>query len=123
MAYESFENMTVWQKGMELAQTVYSMTERLPRKEDFGLTSPIRRSALSVPGNIAEGFGRKHTKDKLNFYYASRGSLTETKSHLIYGQRVGYFENGSFCLQLQLIETIWNELNRLIKTLSKRTEP
>ena len=123
MAYESFENMTVWQKGMELAQTVYSMTERLPRKEDFGLTSQIRRSALSVPGNIAEGFGRKHTKDKLNFYYASRGSLTETKSHLIYGQRVGYFENGSFCLQLQLIETIWNELNRLIKTLSKRTEP
>ena len=123
MAYESFENVTVWQKGMELAQSVYSMTERLPRKEDFGLTSQIRRSALSVPGNIAEGFGRKHTKDKLNFYYASRGSLTETKSHLIYGQRVGYFENGSFCLQLQLIETIWNELNRLIKTLSKRTEP
>ena len=123
MAYESFENMTVWQKGMELAQSVYSMTERLPRKEDFGLTSQIRRSALSVPGNIAEGFGRKHTKDKLNFYYASRGSLTETKSHLIYGQRVGYFENGSFSLQLQLIETIWNELNRLIKTLSKRTEP
>jgi four helix bundle protein len=123
MAYESFENMTVWQKGMELAQSVYSMTERLPRKEDFGLTSQIRRSALSVPGIIAEEFGRKHTKDKLNFYYASRGSLTETKSHLIYGQRVGYFENGSFCLQLQLIETIWNELNRLIKTLSKRTEP
>ena len=123
MAYESFENVTVWQKGMELAQSVYSMTERLPRKEDFGLTSQIRRSALSVPGNIAEGFGRKHTKDKLNFYYASRGSLTETKSHLIYGLRVGYFENGSFCLQLQLIDTIWNELNRLIKTLSKRTEP
>jgi four helix bundle protein len=96
MAYESFENMTVWQKGMELAQSVYSMTEWLPRKEDFGLTSQIRRSALSVPGNIAEGFGRKHTKDKLYFYYASRGSFTETKSHLIYGQRVGDFENGSF---------------------------
>jgi len=83
MAYEAFEDMTVWQKGMELAQSVYSMTERLPRKEDFGLTSQIRRSARSVSGNIAEGFGRKHTKDKLNFYYASRGSLTETKSHLI----------------------------------------
>ena len=121
MAYESFEDMTVWQKGMELAQGVYSMTVRLPRKEDFGLTSQIRRSALSVLGNIAEGFGRKHTKDKLNFYYASRGSLTETKSHLIYGQRVGYFENGNCSLQLQLIENIWNELNRLIKTLSKRT--
>ena len=121
MVYESFEDMTVWQKGMELAQRVYSMTERLPRKEDFGLTSQIRRSALSVPGNIAEGFGRKHTKDKLNFYYASRGSLAETKSHLIYGQRVGYFENGNCGLLLQLIEAMWDELNRLIKTLSRRT--
>ena len=121
MVYESFEDMTVWQKGMELAQRVYSMTERLPRKDDFGLTSQIRRSALSVPGNIAEGFGRKHTKDKLNFYYASRGSLAETKSHLIYGQRVGYFENGNCGLLLQLIEAMWDELNRLIKTLSRRT--
>src|SRR5574342_635788 len=91
MAYESFEDMTVWQKGMELAQGVYLMTERLPKKEDFGLTSQIRRSALSVSGNIAEGFGRKHTKDKLQFYYASRGSLLETKNALIYGHRVGYF--------------------------------
>ena len=45
-----------------------------------------------MPGNIAEGFGRRHTKDKLNFYYMSRGSLAETKSHLIYGFRVGYFQ-------------------------------
>jgi len=120
MAYKSFEDMTVWQKGMELAQRIYVMTDRLPRKEDYGLTSQIRRSALSVPGNMAEGFGRKHTKDKLNFYYASRGSLAETKSHLLYGQRVGYFEKGACSLLLQLIEAVWDELNRLIKTLSGR---
>ncbi|HEU5408017.1 MAG TPA: four helix bundle protein, partial [Nitrospira sp.] len=83
--------MPVWQKGMELAKKVFSLTEGLPRKEDYGLTSQLRRSALSVPGNLAEGFGRQHTKDKLNFYYASRGSLAETKSHLIYGEEVGYF--------------------------------
>jgi four helix bundle protein len=84
--------MPVWQKSMELAEKVFDMTEALPRKEDYGLTSQIRRSGLSVPANIAEGFGRRHTKDKLNFYYASRGSLAETKSHL----RVGYFKQPDF---------------------------
>jgi four helix bundle protein len=123
MAYESFEDITVWQKGMELAQKAFVVTERLPRKEDYGLTSQIRRSALSVPGKIAEGFGRKHTKDKLNFYYASRASLAETKSHLIYGQKVRYFDSSECGRMLRWIEDIWDELNRLIKTLSRRTQP
>src|ERR671919_136833 len=91
--YDSFESMPVWQKGMELAERIFVITETLPRKEDYGLTSQIRRSALSVPGNIAEGFGRRHTRDKLNFYYMSRGSLAETKSHLIYGFKVVIFKN------------------------------
>jgi four helix bundle protein len=88
MQYSSFEDMTVWRRGMELAERVFAITETLSRKEDYGLTSQVRRSALSVPGNIAEGFGRRHTKDKLNFYYVSRGSLAETKSHIIYGQEL-----------------------------------
>lgn len=88
MEYNSFEDMPVWQKAMDLAVRIHGLTEGLPRKEDYGLTSQIRNSALSVPGNLAEGFGKKHTKDKLNFYYHSRGSLAETKSHLIYGHKV-----------------------------------
>ncbi len=64
--------------------------------EDYGLTSQIRRSALSVSANISEPFGREHTLDKLNFYYHSRGSLSETKSHLIYGTRVKYFNEFEF---------------------------
>jgi four helix bundle protein len=62
--YASFEDMPVWQKSTDLAERVFRLTEPLPRKEDYGLTSQNRRSALSVPGNIAEGFGRQHTKDK-----------------------------------------------------------
>ena len=87
---------------MELAERVFALTETLPKKEDYGLTSQIRRSALSVPGNIAEGFGRRHTKDKLNFYYMSRGSLAETKSHLIYGFKVGYFQESELSELLEL---------------------
>jgi len=108
------------EEGHGLAEQVFAITERLPKKEDYGLTSQIRRSALSVPANLAEGFGRKHTKDKLNFYYDSRGSLAETKSHLVYGLRVGYFKQSEFSYLEQLIEAIWKELNRLIASFSRR---
>ncbi len=121
MAYNSFEEMPVWEKAMELAVSVFKLTEKLPRKEDYGLTSQIRSSALSVSGNIAEGFGRKHTKDKLNFYYNSRGSLAETKNHLIYGYKVGYFDRLEFDKHINLIEKIWKELNSLISSLQKKT--
>ena len=114
--YSSFEDMPVWQKGMELAERVFALTETLPKKEDYGLTSQIRRSALSVPGNIAEGFGRRHTKDKLNFYYMSRGSLAETKSHLIYGFKVGYFQESDLSELMELTANIWEELNKLINS-------
>src|SRR4030066_1831137 len=121
MEYRSFEDMAVWQKAMELAVRINALTEGLPRKEDYGLTSQIRDSSLSVPGNIAEGFGRKHTKDKLNFYYNSRGSLAETKSHLIYGRKVGYFSKPEFDEHCHLVEEIWKELNSLINSLFKNT--
>ena len=112
--------MPVWQKGMDLAHKVYEITENLPRKEDYGLTSQIRRSALSVTGNLAEGFGRKHTKDKVNFYYASRGSLAETKNHLIYGEKVGYFNELDSQELKVLTEDVMKELNALISTLQRR---
>jgi len=121
MSYKSFEEMPVWQKVMDLAVEIFHLTENLPRKEDYGLTSQMRRSALSILGNLAEGFGRRHTKDKLNFYYDSRGSLAETKSHLIYGKRVGYFEKEK-CNQLEaLVDDIWKELNFLIRSMQKNS--
>ena len=121
MAFNSFEEMPVWQKAMDLAVRIFELTENLPKKEDYGLTSQIRRSALSVPGNLAEGFGRKHTKEKLNFYYVSRGSLSETKSHLIYGNRVRYFSDVIFEYHSRLIEDVWKELNSLIVSLEKKS--
>ena len=107
--------------AMELAVKIFKLTETLPRKEDYGLTSQIRRAALSIPGNIAEGFGRKHTKDKLNFYYDSRASLAEAKSHLIYGQRVGYFNQVEYEDVEGLISCIWKEINMLITFMHKKT--
>jgi len=120
MSYNSFEQMPVWQKAMGLAIEVFKLTEKLPKKEDYGLTSQMRRSALSIPGNIAEGFGRKHTKDKLNFYYDSRGSIAETKNHLIYGHRVNYFTEREYEKYIDFIDDVWRELNSLISSLQKK---
>ncbi len=121
MKYNSFEEMPVWKKAIELSVKIFNLTDKLPKKEDFGLTSQIRRSALSVSGNLAEGFGRKHTKDKLNFYYDSRGSIAETKNHLIYGYNVKYFSKEQFNEINILVETIWKELNYLILSLVNKS--
>jgi four helix bundle protein len=121
MEYNSFEDMPVWQKAMDLAVEIFNLTEKLPRKEDFGLTSQIRNSGLSVSGNISEGFGRKHTNDKLKFYYNARGSLAETKNHLIYGHKIGYFSRAEFERYSDLVKEIWKELNSLINSLSKKS--
>lgn len=115
--YKSFEEMPVWQKAMDLAVQIFRMTENLPRNEDYGLTSQIRRSALSVSANIAEAFGREHTLDKLNFYYHSRGSLSETKSHLLYGKKVGYFEEDVCDRIVDVIDQVWRDLNRIISSM------
>ena len=119
--YKSFEEMPVWQKSMGLAVKIFEITERLPRKEDYGLTSQIRRSALSISANIAESFGREHTLNKLNFYYSSRGSLAETKSHLIYGERTKYFSAKEFSELNKQVDIIWKEINKIIATLRKNT--
>ena len=120
--YKSFEEMPVWQKSMDLAVRIFKLTEKLPQKEDYGLTSQIRRSALSVSANIAESFGRKHLLDKLNFYYHARGSLSETKSHILYANRIKYFNMEEFAKLEQMINSIWKEVNKIIVTLKNKSE-
>lgn len=112
MAYDSFRQMPVWQKAMEIAETLHSLTETLPKKEDYGFTSQVRRSALSISANIAEAYGRKHLLDKINFYYHARGSLTETQSHLEYGKRVGY-------LTVENSDRLGDELTKLYHQINK----
>ena len=67
--YKSFKEMPVWQDAMEIAVIIFTMTDHLPKKEDYGFTSQVRRSALSISANISEAFGRNHIADKINFYY------------------------------------------------------
>ena len=115
--YKSFKDMPIWQEAMRIAEEIFKLTEKLPRKEDYGLTSQLRRASSSISANIAEAYGRNHSSDKVNFYYFARGSAVETQSHIEYAKRVGYFtKEQSDKLDESLIK-LYNDLNKVIVSL------
>ena len=117
MAYSSFRQMPVWQNAIELAETLHALTDALPKKEEYGFTSQIRRSALSISANIAEAYGRKHILDKINFYYHARGSVTETQSHLEYGKRVGYLRTEDSERIDSNLDKLYHQINKIVTEL------
>ncbi len=119
-AYRSFEEMPLWQQAHALAVRIHQITEPFPPHERYGLTSQFRRSAVSIAANIAEAFGRYHYRDKLTFYYNSRGSACETKSHLLYARDVGYTEPHLFDELAQELDTILHDLNKIIASIRNR---
>ena len=121
--YTDFTQMSVWQKAMDITVMVFSISESLPKKEDYALTSQIRRAAESISANISEGFGRDGSKDKSKFYKYARGSANETKNHLIYRNRVGYFTEEDHQPIIINIESLIYELNKIIKTLESKSHP
>lgn len=85
-----YKELLVWQKGMALAKLVYRLTVRFPREEKFGLTSQIRRAAVSVPSNIAEGQARQSTKEFLQFISHAEGSLAELETQVLLSVELGF---------------------------------
>lgn len=92
----SFTDLRAWQQAHQLALAIYKLTENLPNSEQFSLTSQLRRAAISVSSNIAEGFGRDSRKDKEHFYVMASGSLYEIKSQLILARDLSYLDMASF---------------------------
>ncbi len=115
--YKTFKEMPVWREAMDIAEEIFKLTENLPKKEDYGFTSQIRRASLSISANISEAYGRNHILDKINFYYIARGSATETQNHIEYGLRVKYFDKNNFDKLDKKLNDIYNDLNKLILSL------
>lgn len=92
MAINSFQDMIAWQRAHELTLMIYKATEKFPKSEEFGLKSQIRRCAVSVPSNLAEGFKRKSSKESVRFYNISEGSLEELKYQLILARDLNYID-------------------------------
>jgi len=85
-----YRELKVWQLGVEISIEVYRVTESFPQREVYGLTSQLRRAAVSISSNIAEGHARTHTKDLMRFLSISRGSLAEVETQLVIAERLGY---------------------------------
>jgi len=93
---QKFTDLITWQEGHKLVLMIYKITKNFPQDEKYGLTSQIRRAAVSVTSNIAEGFSRKSSKDKYQFYATSKGSMTELQNQLLIAKDVGYLTKKSF---------------------------
>lgn len=87
-----FTQLIAWQKNHEVVLKIYKITKNFPQEEMFGLTSQTRRSAASITSNIAEGYGRFHSKDRVKFYLQARGSSCELQNHLILAKDLEYID-------------------------------
>ena len=116
-----YRDLVVWQKGMELAKRICRVTQSFPTEEKFGLVSQMRRSAVSVPSNIAEGQARHTTKEFIQFVSHAEGSVAELDTQLRLGVDLGYCPNGDAAEITALIEEIQRMLNGLRRNLSART--
>lgn len=112
---KSYNDLIVWQKAIQLVKEIYLATQSFPREEIYGLTSQIRRSAVSVPSNIAEGQARNSTGEFIHFLGIARGSLAELDTQTIIASELGYVstENGKVLREKNA------DVNRLINGLIK----
>ncbi len=114
---QSYRDLKVWQEAMDLAEDCYRLTKQFPREEMFGLTSQIRRSASSVPANIAEGYGRDSTKAYVNQLRIAQGSLKEVETHLLLSQRVAITTTDEIGALLKRSESAGKMLRSLIRSV------
>ena len=89
---KSYKELQVWKVSMDFVVEIYKLTDKFPSSELYGLTNQIRRSSVSIPSNLAEGSGRKNTKEYIHFLYISKGSLSEVETQLEISNRLGYFK-------------------------------
>ncbi len=117
---KTFRDLIAWQKSMQLAKEVYKATWLMPDSERFGLTAQMRRAAVSIPSNIAEGHGRQSLQDYLRFLKTSRGSLMELQTQLLLAEDIGFLRPNANLIDI-LSETD-RVLQGLIRSLEKVQE-
>ncbi len=112
----SYKDLFVWQKGMEIVKEVYLLSSKFPREENFGLTSQIRRAATSVPLNIAEGYGRSTPKSYRNYLRYSRSSVNEVETSMLIALMLNFISENDCCNLKNILEA---ESKMLISLINK----
>jgi four helix bundle protein len=119
-AIKSYRDLRIWRHAMALAELCYGLTRDFPKEEMFGLTSQIRRSAASVPANIAEGHGREHTRSFVQHLRIAQGSLKELETHLLLAERVGLTSQAGISPSMEHAEALGKMIRTLIRTLLQK---
>ena len=118
----SYQNLEAWKKGMEIVKEPYLISKSFPPEEIYALTSQVKRAAVSVPSNLAEGLGRNYKKDTIQFLHIARGSLYELETLLIVAKMVNYIKEENVMTCILLIEEEKKILNGLIKSFEQRVD-
>jgi len=118
MKIQDFKELRIWQKGIELVMDTYTLTKHFPKEELYTLTSQIRRAAISIPSNIAEGFKRYHYKEYKQFLYIALGSIAEIETQLIISEKLNYISKND----LDSLSEKIDHISRMIKVLLQKLE-
>ena len=116
---QSYKDLIIWQKGILLVKVIYSNLDNFPKNEVFGLISQIKRSAVSIPSNIAEGWGRDSTQSYIHFLRIARGSLYELETQIIIAKELNFIDEIRFTEISNIITEESKMLNAFIKSLNK----
>ena len=120
---ETHKDLRVWQQSIELVTSIYMITKTFPKEEMFGLVSQMRRAAVSVPSNIAEGYARGTDRENLHFLRISSGSMSEVETQLLLSLNLGYLSQESYDELSENLTSVWKQLNALISSIKKRLSP
>ncbi|MDI6762661.1 MAG: four helix bundle protein [Thermodesulfobacteriota bacterium] len=115
---KSFQDLIVWQKAHHFILSIYKFTENFPKSETYGLTLQLKRAAISIPANIAEGFKKKTKPDKARFMNIAQGSLEECRYYLILAKDLGYGDTEALVSQIEEVSKILESYSSVILSSS-----
>jgi len=116
---KTYADLLVWQKAIELVSAVYKITHSFPKEEIYGLTSQIRRCSISIPSNIAEGYGRNSRQDFIRFLRISMGSIFELQTQIIIARNLNFIPIDDFNVLFENIREVERMLSAFMKSIEK----
>ncbi len=114
---QSYRELVVWQKEIQLVSLIYRLTEKFPKNEIFGLTSQMRCAAVSIPANLAEGYARKHRAEYVQFVRIAYGSGAELETHMLIAKNLGFVNQKDTTEAEALLDEVMRMLNKLLSSL------
>ncbi len=122
MKVRDYKDLLVWQQGIELVDKIYLITDKFPKQELYGLTNQMRRSAVSIPSNISEGFVRNHSREYIQFLYIALGSCAELDTQLVIAKNRNYVTQGKYSELTEYINHEIRMLVSLINSIQRKTQ-